>query len=47
MAFVRSPKFYLLNGAKELIKVLLDTWMDNADNSDNEQLCSEGEFMFK
>ena len=28
MAFVRSPKYYLLSGAKELIKVLLDEWED-------------------
>ena len=44
MAFVRSPRFYLLNGAKELIAVLLDTWMEDAENSANEKLCNEGEF---
>ena len=44
MAFVRSPGFYLLNGAKELINVLLDAWKEDADNPANEKLFGEGEF---
>ena len=33
MAFVRSPKFYLLNGVKELVTALIETWTAVEDNS--------------
>ena len=43
MAFVRSPKFYLINGAKELITVLIETWTEDGDYIATEKLCKDGE----
>ena len=41
MAFVRSPKFYLLNGVKELVTALIETWTAVEDNS-LDDLCRNG-----
>ena len=41
MAFVRSPKFYVLNGVKELITALIETWTA-AEEDSLESLCRKG-----